>query len=145
MITLDSNLIMKSELKFFCNLNLGLFKFNGNIEVNDILSLLIKAYKSKEFKTTTHTLLDFRQCSFEVSDVMKLISLVEEFKLINKNVKSALLVNEPKVTALTLLFKNHLNIPEKLIEVNSTLSHTIKVLNLSVSEEELEKMFCEML
>ena len=55
--------IMKSKFKIFSNWGFGLYKFIGDVEVEDILDLIKEGYSNKDFNKLSHTLLDFRECT----------------------------------------------------------------------------------
>jgi len=76
---------MKSKFKIYSNWKLGLYKFIGDVNVEDILNLLEEGYSDKHFNTINYTLLDFRDCSFtfELHDVTRIVALVEK----NTNIK----------------------------------------------------------
>lgn len=133
---------METKVKFFPEKKLGILKFTGDIEVEDILSLLTVTYEADEYPFITHSILDFRNCTFQFSheDVAKTVELVRRYSFRNKHVKTALLVKSPKVTALAQVFQRDLGVPEKLIGIYSTPEHLLYSFNLPLTEEELEEM-----
>ncbi len=137
---------MKMNFKIYRDWELGLYKFKGNIELEDILSIVKESYSNKDFINLKCTILDFRECSFgfDLPGLKEIIKLVEVNKNVTMNVKAGLLVGEPKVTALSSFFATHLGI-KKQVKVISTLSHLIESYDLSISEPELDKLLTEVL
>ena len=134
---------MRSKVNFFPEHNLVLLKFARKIDVEDVLQLLTTTYERKEFDRVKFSILDLRnsETDFELSDLEKVIQFVRQHGDETKDVRAALLVNNPQFTAIASLFKQDIGIPGKEFSVNSTLSHTIQNFGLDLSPEELEEMF----
>jgi acid phosphatase family membrane protein YuiD len=137
---------MNSKFKIYTKWGLGLYKFIGNVELADILAQIKESYLHKDFKNLNHTLLDFRECTFafDMHDVKKIVELVEENKTLTVNIKTGLIASEPKVTALSTVFSSKLGI-NKDVKIVSTISHLIKIYDLSISEKALESLFKQLI
>ena len=137
---------MKMNFKINHESGLGLYKFKGNIGLEDILSIIKKSYLNKDFIKLKCTILDLRECSidFDLPGIKEIGKLIEANKHLNIHIKTGLLVGEPKATALSSFLKANLRI-KKQVKVVSTLSHLIESYNLPISEAELDKLLDEVL
>ncbi|MBI9067345.1 MAG: hypothetical protein JEZ09_08635 [Salinivirgaceae bacterium] len=130
---------MSSKFIFHSKFGLGLYKFKGDITLNELLNLLVESYSNPEFKDLSYTILDFRECtfSFEASALKQIVQLVEKHKDVTQNVRATLLVSDFKVMALSTLFQHELGI-QKQIVINSTVLQTINFFDLQITVNELE-------
>lgn len=136
---------MPSKVRFFPEIALAVIRFTGEMARGDVVQTLAVTYESREYEQLKYSLVDFRECSFklEISELDEVIALVRQYGHKNRKVRTVLLVDSPKLTAIAHLFQSELAMKEKSISIFSTLDRVLGNFHLGLSLPELELMLRE--
>lgn len=131
---------MPSSFKFFPEEKMAIIRLTGLMGRGEVTRILTMVYESAEYDQVQYSIVDFRNCIYDsdISDLGKIVQLVRQYSPKNKGVKTALLVDSPLLTAIASLFKSDLEMPEKVISINSTLERVIEDFGIPLGKDELE-------
>jgi len=125
-----------NRYKIYPNLSFGIAKIGpGEKSFQELYDYAEIIRKDKSFQTVNYHLTDLRGCtfSFEISNLKKMVNLVNKYQGVGNQNLGVYLINEPVATAYIQLFFESL---KSRREICSTVEKAYRLLKLPVSYSE---------
>ena len=134
---------MKIYFDFYPEKKLMLQKYTGRIDKPFFIAYLKYLSENFDLSTIEKNFVDFRHCEpvYSPEEVID----VTQFRLANLKIglqcTTVMLNNSPSTTVASTMYKKQVEQNDQTYEICSTLSKGINILNLPVSETQLEDLF----
>jgi hypothetical protein len=125
--------------------NLSIERYKDKTNLEDMLNFLDHEYRHPDYNFVNKIIVDLRGCTFNYKDVCiaNAIQLGNKYSENKKYFSLVYLTDSPIETAFSTLCVKHIQIENGYFGLCSELETALKILNLHISPDEMEKMIKE--